>query len=191
MYDFLERLEWSKGTRLESDALTIMSMLDGCISVVEAPVELDKKGVDYIATLRRGAEVYIDIKTRTTGCSMYWGNVPEVAIELWSVRPSLGNKKKIGWTLDEAKITDMIFYVWDPEDTPEAYLIPFQSLRVAARRNIMKWLNTYKVDIQNSGSWESEAVFVPVDVVLDEVVNAMILPSPPLAGCSRPGSGGG
>jgi hypothetical protein len=73
---------------------------------------------------------------------------------------------KAGWTLDEAKVTDMILYVFPPEDCTTAFLLPFQSLRMAARRNIEAWMRTHKVDTQTSNRWQSQAVFVPADEVL-------------------------
>lgn len=170
-YDFQERLQFSKGSRQETDCSTIMSLLDGCASVSVASEELDRIGVDYIATLRRGAEVYIDAKTRQPGCSKYWKGEPELAIEIWSVMP--GGKfnmplqrAKAGWTLDESKRTDMILYTFDEQDSKIAYLMPFQSLRIAARRNYKLWMSKHKVDIQSSGTWQSMAVFVPSSHVI-------------------------
>lgn len=172
-YDFQERLSFSKGTRQTSDEATIMEILDGCVSVTTSGVELDKKGVDYIAKLRAGAEVYVDAKTRESGCSKYWKKgEPELAIEIWSVLP-MGKYQtrvgKAGWTLDEAKITDMVLYTFNSSDSDTAFLFPFQSLRMAARRMARHWMRNFKVDIQDSGSWQSQAVFVPAS----EVIRAM------------------
>ena len=87
-YDFDERLAFSKGKRQSTDETTILSLLDGCVTVTASSTELDRRGVDYVATLRGGAEVYIDAKTREQGCSKYWKNSePELAIEIWSVLP--------------------------------------------------------------------------------------------------------
>jgi len=107
-YDFQERLAFSQGARRASDIETIMGILDGCISVTENAVNGNDQGVDYIATLRRGANVLIDAKTRAVGCSKYWKNKePELAIERWSVMPSgkfhtPAQKAKAGWTIENA-----------------------------------------------------------------------------------------
>jgi hypothetical protein len=169
-YSFDERLMFSKGARQGSDLETIAAILDGCVSVSVASVEMDKLGVDYIATLRKGAQVLIDAKTREKGCSRYWRGQPELAIEIWSVMP--GGKYgltcgKTGWTLDEAKITDAILYTFDPSDSETVFLLPFQHLRLAARRNVNRWASRYKVDIQDNRSWESQAVFVPASEVVE------------------------
>jgi hypothetical protein len=169
-YDFQERLEFSKGARQESDLATIMSLLDGCSSVTANNTDGNDNGIDYIATLRRGAEIFIDAKTRQKGCSRFWkNNEPELAIERWSVMP--GGKfntthGKAGWTLDESKPTDMILYTFDSADCTTAFLFPFQSLRMAARRMVQHWMKRYKVDIQTSNNWQSQAVFVPASEVI-------------------------
>lgn len=174
-YDFQERLSFSKGERKQSDALTIKALLDGCVTVTESSVAMDRMGVDYIATLRRGAEVFIDAKAREKGCSRYWKNGdPELAIEIWSVMPggrfgTPRDKAKPGWTIDEAKITDMILYTFSFQDCSTAFLFPFQSLRIAARRMASHWMRRFKVDIQTSGGWQSQAVFVPASEVIQAI----------------------
>lgn len=184
IYDFQERLEFSKGARQSTDLETIASLLDGCRSVVAAPKSLDVQGVDYIATLRRGAEVYIDAKTRTKGCSRYWRfGEPELAIEKWSVMPAQACPQgKTGWTLDEAKVTDMVLYTFDKADSPYAYLLPFQSLRMAARRMIEVWMQIYKVDRQTSNqsgrTYHSQAVLVPASVVFAAIESTYKAHSP-------------
>jgi len=182
-YGFQERLKFSQGVRMETDTETIKSMLPGCVSVEKASADLDKRGVDYIATLRGGAEVYIDAKTRQ---GKMWSrhfdrNDPEVAIEKWSVCPGgkyniPEERAKTGWTLDESKITDMILYTWD-EATDKAYLVPFQTLRTAARLYWCRWERIYKLYRQESHKqgrqWESEAMFIPVSMVLKAMNDVM------------------
>ena len=173
-YDFKEKLAVSKGFRSVDDKETIRKLLKGCETVETASPELDRIGVDYIATLRRDAKVYIDVKTRERGYSKHWKAGPEVAIEMWSVMPGgeyniPTEQARAGWTLDESKVTDMILYIWNQNDSEVAYLLPFQSLRMAARRNIKDWMSKYKVAIQDSKYWESQAVFVPIDDVIRAV----------------------
>lgn len=176
MYYFQKKLAFSKSSRLIGrDTEAIRAMLDGCLTVTEnTDKTLDLKGVDYIATLRKGAKVYIDAKTREPGCSKWWNNGPEVAIEKWSVVPN-GTRGKIGWSLDESKISDLVLFLWDKSDCSDMYMLPFQLLRVATRRNLLQWYNDYKVDIQTSDYWQSECVFVPIDIVIREVTKAMKL----------------
>ena len=174
IYNFKDQLTISKGNRSCSDEDTIRRLLAGTVSVVVANENMDKIGVDYIATIRGGAQVFIDIKTREIGCSKYWRSDPELAIEKWSVMPGGKysiplDRQKAGWTIDESKITDMVLYVWHPSDSKTAYLLPFQSLRMATRANIAHWMGIYKTDIQDSGKWQSQAVFVPASVVISAI----------------------
>ena len=140
---------------------------------------MDKTGVDYIATLRRGAEVYIDHKARENGCRRYWkargdGTLePEIALELWSVMPANRSPGKAGWTLDEAKRTHYTLHTFDPEDSKEAFLFPFQILRKTYRQNFAHWNSAFKHGVQDSGKWKSECVFVPASIVLAGLRRAM------------------
>lgn len=178
-YEFDERLAFSKGVVAATCKDTIRDMVPGCIDVKETTTAMDKTGVDYIATLRRGAVVYIDHKAREKGCGKYWKRrkdgtrEPEIAVELWSVRPTDTQPGKRGWTLDEAKRTHYTLHTFDPQDSREAYLLPFQLLRKAYRENFTRWNNTYKHGVQDSGGWKSECVFVPAKAVLTALTQAM------------------
>lgn len=180
-YNFQERLEFSLGEQQLTDIETIKSMLAGCVSVNKSSsLDLEKAGIDYIAVLRGGAEVYIDAKTRDSGCSKWWSNKqPELALEYWSVRPdgkyhTPRAQSKAGWTLSESKKTDLILFKFDMADCLNVYLISFQLLRIAFRRNQSLWRKKYRTAPQDSGSWESECVFVPVHVVYEAVRAASI-----------------
>lgn len=173
-YDFKEMLNFSIGQRSDTDAATIKKLLHGCQTVEKNEVDGNDRGVDYIATLRRGTVVLIDAKTRQKGCGRFWSGEPELAIEIYSVMPgglfdTPTDKAKAGWTLDESKLTHMILYTFDPSDSETTYLLPFQSLRIATARNREKWTARYKVGIQTSGSWQSKAVFVPASVVIEAI----------------------
>jgi hypothetical protein len=174
LYDFNERLGFSKGRRQDNDLATIKTMIAGCDDVQIAPVDLDRQGVDYIATLRGKAQVLIDAKARDAGCSQHWHGEPELALEDWSVLPENGNAGKVGWTLDERKMSDLILFTFAPQDTPICYLISFQLLRIAFRQNCISWRGQYKKDIQDSGTWRSRCVFVPISVVFAAIQSASI-----------------
>lgn len=177
MHDFKLKLRASRGVRELTDIETLRDLIPGCVSVVKTDTQTDKQGVDYIATLRRGAEIYIDAKTREPGASRYWnGNGPELALEIWSVMPggkynTPQERAKVGWTLCEAKQTDMVYYTFDPSDSNNVYLIPFQHLRMALRQNAHNWIKRYRRKTQDSYQWESQCIFVPADVVLKAIDN--------------------
>jgi hypothetical protein len=177
IHDFQENLVFSKGEVLSTDTETIKGMIPGCVSCEPTLEAADRNGIDFVATLRRGARIYIDSKTRKPGCSKFWKMTdgkkePELALEKWSVLP--GGKYrvkngKVGWTLCEQKQTDMIFFSYPPEDCRTVFLLPFQLLRIAFRKHLPEWQDRFKVDVQDSGTWQSEAVFVPVGCVMDAI----------------------
>jgi hypothetical protein len=177
-YDMQDNLVFSKGALQTSDTATLMEMISGCHKVEPGLEASDRNGIDYIATLRKGARIFIDAKTRRKGCSKFWTRdtngrrQPEVALEYWSVMPGgkYGKRMgKVGWTLCETKQTDLILYTFDPEDSRDVFLFSFQLLRMSFRRNCKDWMSSHKVDVQDSGTWQSQAVFVPVSVVFDSV----------------------
>jgi hypothetical protein len=166
LYRFDDMLQYSRGVREQTDALTIQAIIAGCVSVEKSGLVQDKNGVDYIATLRNGARVLIDAKTRQPGCSKYWRNGPELALERWSVMPGgrygiPATQSRVGWTLCERKEVDYILFTFPPADAGEVFLYPYQSLRMTFRRMFSQCWARYKHDTQDSGSWESECVFVP------------------------------
>lgn len=180
-YAFQERFEFSNSNRSGDTEAIIMNVLDGCQSVERASIEQDKTGVDYWATLRGNARVAIDLKVREVGCSQYWRkstdqpwiSEPELALETWSVLPYGKSLGRVGWTLDESKATDYTLHLFDPSDSTTVFLLPFQLLRTAFRRNVSDWKQTYKLAAQNSGAWWSECVFVPADVVIQAINSVM------------------
>lgn len=171
---FSKKLALSRGRRELTDLDSIKSLIPGCVSVEKTLVDEDKRGVDYVATLRRGAQLLIDAKTREKGCSKFWKDGPEFAPEIWSVM-----KSKSGWTLSESTMVDYIFCTFDPSDSEEVFILPFQLYRAAFRKNLKTWKKRYRVAIQHNYdrernlTWDSQCVFVPADVVLDAILAEM------------------
>lgn len=175
-YSFSDSLAFSKGNRRETTEETIKSMLYGCVAVRDSTRQEEKVGVDYVATLRGGAMVLIDEKTRRPGCRRYWRHgQPEVALEIWSVRPEpeRGIRGVAGWTLSESKVTDMVLYTWDPQDCQSCYLLPFQHLRMAFVKNFAHWRSLFDDPKQTTdgGRYGSQTVLVPIDLVLDAIID--------------------
>lgn len=168
IHSFDEKLAYSRGVREQTDQLTIQSMIAGCVKVTKTDSYDDRAGVDYVATLRNGATILIDAKTRTPGAAKYWRHGPELALEMWSVKANgkyWTKTPKVGWTLCESKNVDYILFTFDPSDSKDVFLYPYQLLRMTFRRMVNQWFKSYKTDVQDSGSWESECVFVPESVV--------------------------
>lgn len=174
IHDFQQKLAFSLGENERVDLEVIKEAILGCAQVVKSDEETDRRGIDYIATLRRGGEIFIDGKTREKGSSRYWKyGEPELALEIWSIMPTEGNPGKIGWTLNEKSVVDYILYTFDQSDARDFFLIPFQLLRVAFQRHFSEWKQKYFIKRQQSTSWCSQAIFVPASVVLEAVTAEM------------------
>lgn len=175
-HDFQEDLALTKGDGQNRDTAILIALIPGAVSALPASTAADKNGIDYVVTLRRGAQIFVDSKTRRIGCSKYWSKdptgllVPELALEKWSVMPGgkysiHKDRSKVGWTLCTRKKTDFILYVFDPSDSKDVFLFSFQLLRLAFLAQGAAWFSTYKHESQDNGKWESESVFVPAPVV--------------------------
>jgi hypothetical protein len=177
IYDFGERLTFSKARRQDSDIETLRLMFPTCASVVKTGEAEDRAGTDYVISLRRGARLCVDAKARDKGCRRFWKAGPEVALEVWSVRPGgkyqvPASRARTGWTLDESKEIDLILFTFDAADHAFAYVRPLPLLRETFRRNYGDWKAQCRSDVQDSRSWQSECMFVPL-VKVDEAIEAM------------------
>jgi hypothetical protein len=175
-YNFQSQLAFSVRSFGRTFEQIISETLPGIVSVEKTCVDVDKTGVDYIATLRGGSRINIDLKLRSEGCSKFWKNgVEELALEVWSVMPEGNMKGKAGWTLDEAKDTHYTLHAFSEKDSHNAYLLPFQLLRKAFRLNAKRWMEQFRVEVQSSGSWKSQCVFVPALMVVSAISEASLI----------------
>lgn len=139
-----------------------------CVKVKKPSVEMDKKGVDAIYILNTKEEIFIDYKSREKGCSQYWNKISkeaQVAPELWSDI----ERKKIGWTLDQEKITDYIVHLYYPEDYHEPFMFDFPLYRKIFIRYHRHWKGKYRTEIQNNKNWQSECVFIPRSIIEEAI----------------------
>jgi len=171
LFVFEERLAFSVGANGEQDMEIIRRCHQGTSRVYKTDTQADKSGIDYIAVLDSGVEVRWDAKRRDKGCSVYWRDGPDLALERWSDK----ERQRPGWTWDKAKQADYILFTFDPEDHPLAYAVPFQHLRTAFFLRARNWCKQYRVAPQLNKGWVSECVFVPATVVLDAISDRMVL----------------
>lgn len=172
MQDFNKDLEFSLGERERIDCDIIKKCILNCVNVIKTDKYLDKKGIDYVATLDGGAKVNIDAKARRKGAVKY-GCEPPLALEIWSVMPNNSSKGKPGWTCNRETNVDMILYTFDKSECDKFYLIPYQSLRIAFQKHCKDWMRIYKPRIQHNAGWNSMAIFVPANIVLQAVCESM------------------
>lgn len=170
-HNFEKDLYFSMGNREKVDCEMIKSAIPSCISVKKTDSHLDKKGIDYIATLKNGAIINIDAKARRKGVKKVNG-YPVLAIETWSVISD--DKKKVGWTYSTKTNVDIILYTFDKTDYSKFFLVPFQHLRMASIKNYYRWKDAYGELTQNNKYWVSKCIFVPADVVLNAVFDEMV-----------------
>lgn len=171
--DFARKLAFSRGRTENTHPETIRKLIVGCESVRTVNINGDDNGIDFVATLRRGAELNIDLKAREP-CSRYWAerNEPELALETWSVcQDERHPKGRTGWTLDESKLTDYTLHVFDPADTTEVFLLPFQLLRMAFHRNLFGWRSKFRErkNRKRNESWDSAFIPVPAWCVIGAI----------------------
>lgn len=178
--DFKRDFEFSIGERQTFDISLLNKAIPNAVSTIKASKEYDKIGIDYITKLDNGAEIYVDAKARRKGAkSGFVDGKPVLAIEIWSVMPSNGKKGKVGWTFNTSAKTDMVLYTFDKEDCDKFFLIPFQHLRMAAKRHRREWMKKYGTTVQlnprNCPRYASECMFVPCTEVIEAVSDEMCI----------------
>lgn len=173
-HDFHQKLEFSLAERQKVDICTLKNVIVGCVDIEKTSTEVDRTGIDYIATLRNGAKINIDAKAREKGASRFWRyGEPELVIEIWSSMPDGTWDGTPGWTFNEASNVDYILYTFDESDCSVFYFIPFQLLRLAAIKHYDDWTEQYYRKQQFNHGYISQAIFVPASVVLAAVEEQM------------------
>lgn len=161
-YAFAERLAWSEGYLDGGIAKILRDRIPGCCDVTKADTDSDRSGTDYWAVRESGLPpLSIDVKVRSSDFAAKGKD--DLALETWSVVRS-----KIGWTRDSAKRTDYILWYW--ADTTRFVLVSFPALCRVFRAYWQTWRDQYECSVQTSGTWQSECVFVPRDVVMEKIM---------------------
>lgn len=169
-HDFQKKLNFSRAY-VDSDIAILKEYFQNCNEVVKSDKDLDKQGCDYIVRLKGGREIFVDVKRREKGASKLWEHgEPELALERYSVV----EENKIGWTLNCELKTDYVLFAFDPADSLNYYIFPFQLLLKVFCVYGKTWRDKYAYKKQSSGSWTSQALFVPASVVLDSIKEIMI-----------------
>lgn len=156
-FDFNNQLVMSTGTAANRTIGEILlDTIPGSVRAIQALSVHDKQGVDWWIDMKSGERLAIDCKIREDDPIPRFGaHCDDVALETWSVV----EKKAIGWSLDDTKKTDYIFWLW--KDTGRWCIVPFPLLVKAFKSKKDAWMQSYRVARQNTNSrYHSECVFV-------------------------------
>lgn len=169
IFDFeTQMLKSKEGVSDKDNKEILLSCFPTAIAVEEATTFDDKNGTDYWITMQSGQKVSVDLKSRDED---FWkkSKKDDLALETWSVigSPSGHPQAKDGWTRDETKRTDYIFFLW--KDTGRWMLVSFPMLCSIFCKNWKDWRKKYYTQIQLNKGWKSECVFVPRKIVLSEI----------------------
>ncbi len=116
-------------------------------------------GIDRVLTLQSAKTLLVDEKVR-------YKDYPDILLEYLSDR----DRGVLGWVSKELAC-DYIAYAFVPSQT--CYLLPFQTLRRAWRKNGEQWICDYKrVEAENIG-YTTVSVAVPTKVLMIALGDAM------------------
>lgn len=119
-------------------------------------------GIDRVVVLGSGKTILVDEKVRPTK------DYGDILLEYWSAE----EHKTVGWVAKDLAC-DYIAYAVIPAQ--KCYLIPFQQLRNAWKRNGRAWVSKYpRIEAKNK-SYTTVSVGVPVDVLFDAIRNSMVV----------------
>lgn len=160
VFDFKQALTISTGTSAnQAIGDILLATIPGSTRAIQANSHNDRSGVDWWLEMQSGNFLAVDCKIREDDPLPRFGK-DDLALETWSVV----EKKVVGWTLDDAKRTDYVFWIW--KDTGRWCVVPFLLLRKAFQFHRSEWIAKFQVSRQSTERrYTSECVFVPRKVV--------------------------
>ena len=121
-------------------------------------------GIDRVIVLKSGKTLNVDEKVRAI-------DYEDILLEYWSNK----QRRVPGWVAKDLAC-DFIAYAFIP--SKRCYLLPFQTLRLAWRRNCWLWVKKYRrVDAENGGAhpYTTVCVAVPIDVLMAALTDAILV----------------
>jgi len=116
-------------------------------------------GIDRVLTLSSGKTLTVDEKVREK-------DYDDILLETWS---DIERRQK-GWIQKELAC-DYIAYAFVP--SARCYLLPFQTLRAAWRKNHLNWTARYRRVEADNGSYTTVSVAVPIAALMAALVDAI------------------
>lgn len=118
-------------------------------------------GIDRVLTLASGKTLLVDEKVRQK-------DYGDVLLEYWSDE----GRRTLGWVAKDLAC-DFIAYALLP--TAKCYLLPFQQLRYAWKKNGREWVSKYQRIEADNGTYKTISVGIPVDVLFGALRDAMTI----------------
>jgi len=159
-HDFYERLNFSERVDVGNAILPYLyENIPGATDVVKANEDDDRNGTDYWILRDCLPPVSVDLKNREYCPIERWG-ADDACIETCSVYVD-GHRKKVGWTLDHRKRTDLIVYTWPNPKGRRFWILHFPLLCAAASKNWQEWAAKYREKPAQNNGYKTLSVYVP------------------------------
>ncbi len=166
-YSFYSQLQISQACSQSQQIRTILlRAIPGAVAAYPAHSSNDRRGTDWWVEHCRGVHLSVDVKLRAEDWAAKEEGADDLALETWSVV----ERQKIGWTRDASKRCDYVLWFW--QDTGRWCLVPFAMLCAVFCHKWQQWTQRYKTCRQFTpefGGYHSECVFVPREVVWNEI----------------------
>ncbi len=159
-HDFYERLTFSEGVEITDGILAhLYENIPGATDVVRANEDDDRNGTDYWIQRDGLPSISVDLKNRGY-CPIERWNSDDACIETCSVFVD-GQRKKVGWTLDHRKRTDLIVYTWPNPKGRRFWILHFPLLCAATSKHWREWERLYKERPAQNNGYKTLSIYVP------------------------------
>lgn len=171
IYSFDDNLDFSQKNQLDPRWSQAYHEFFPGLSNIEivSDSKYQDSGVDKIIYMKDGIQYNIDEKVDRKG-------YPRFPIEI--IQDSITGRP--GWAVKEGQMTDYIAYLVKPDQ--KYYLIPYQELKDAYRRNEQQWLNMaksrerngflYRIvknDKKGGVVWHTHNICVPLNFLMNHI----------------------
>lgn len=173
LHDFAERLAFSEGVQVGGDMLAhLVASVAGATGIRRATTEDDRQGTDYWIDRPGLPSISVDVKHRSY-CPIEKWKSDDACIETCSVYmgPPSGQwqqayRKKLGWSIDATKRTDLVCYTWpNAQGGVRFWMLYFPHLCRAAQVHWRDWAATYGEFSARNHGYLTLSVYPPRQVI--------------------------
>jgi hypothetical protein len=194
VHDFVERLRFSQQIDgdMEDFLNYLVEIIPGGTGWKRATEDEDKKGIDYWILRDHGLpQLAIDVKHREIDPIERFGS-DDICIETTSIyvgpdKPPWMDeyRKKVGWTLDPSRRTDLVIYTWPLPNGRRGrrfWVVYFPFLCYAALKHWRWWAISHGEKIVYNNGYKTLCIFVPrneVEEVIRQCCTGTFAPAQP------------